>query len=96
VQHPTSCLIASLDLGRLGAQRYAGLGEAVPGEQQFLHPPPIPAPLLDLCRSCAGRREQPHRCTLREFDRYVTVDTVKAQVNIAHVLGFVPKEGHLC
>jgi hypothetical protein len=25
-----------------------GLGEAVPGEQQFLHPLPIPAPLLNL------------------------------------------------
>jgi hypothetical protein len=36
------------------------------------------------------------RCTLREFDRHVAVDTVKAQLNIAHVFGFVPKEGHLC
>jgi hypothetical protein len=34
------------------------------------------------------------RCTLREFDRYVAVDPVKAQLNIAHVLGFVEKEGH--
>jgi len=34
------------------------------------------------------------RCALREFDRYVAVDPVKAQLNIAHVLGFVAKEGH--
>jgi hypothetical protein len=34
------------------------------------------------------------RCTLREFDGYVAVDPVKAQLNIAHVLGFVAKEGH--
>jgi hypothetical protein len=34
------------------------------------------------------------RCTLREFDRYVAVDPVKAQLNIAHVLGSVAKEGH--
>ena len=34
------------------------------------------------------------RCTLGEFDRYVAVDPVKAQLNIAHVLGFVAKEGH--
>ena len=29
-----------------------------------------------------------------EFDRYVAVDSVKAQLNIAHVLGFVAKKGH--
>ena len=42
------------------------------------------------------RADAEERCTLREFDRYVTVDTVKAELNIAHVLGFVPNEGHLC
>ena len=34
------------------------------------------------------------RCTLSEFDRYVAVDPVKVQLNIAHVLGFVAKERH--
>jgi hypothetical protein len=34
------------------------------------------------------------RCALREFDRYVAVDPAKAQLNIAHILGFIAKEGH--
>ena len=45
------CLIVSLDLGRLVMNRSKmrrALVQAVPSEQQFLNPLPIPAPLLNL------------------------------------------------